>query len=178
MPDLHPILTKINDGLTRFGDVPPRLRTKLTGALATEVVREHLLLEGFQVSQRDVFIRGLPAELDLLIYSGAKPENGLIYEPTDVRGILEIKYSGIYDRQVIPRLRDCFAAIRSKCPTVFCACGVIHERQGFRFAATSTDLGHPVYTLHWWSGKRRNARNTGEWERLIKDLRSCLTPAL
>jgi hypothetical protein len=179
MPNHHPILTTINNGLDRFGAGSAKLRTKLTGALAAEVVRQHLRLDGFPVSQRNVFIRGLPSELDLLVTSpGAQPEHDLIYEPTDVRAVLEIKYSGIYDRDVVPRLRECFAMVRSKCERVFCACVVIYERKGFRFAANATDLGDPVYTLHWWTGQRENAEDTGEWSNLIHDLSSHITSAV
>jgi hypothetical protein len=173
----HPVLNEINKSLRRFGEVKAGLRRKLTGALTVEVVREHLLREGLTTSQRDVFIRGLTPEIDLLLPSaGARPEHDLVYEPEDVCAVLEIKYSGVYDRQVIPRLRRCFAAIQLKCPKVYCACVVVHERQGFPYAAKSEDLGYDVYTLHWWSGTRQNAQYTaGEWEKLVAKLRRCLS---
>jgi hypothetical protein len=168
----HPILKEINESLARFGEGQASLRTRLTCALAVEVVRKHLLQEGFPVSERDVFIRGLTPEIDLLLPSkSAKAEHNLVYEPKDVRAVLEIKYSGVYNQQVIPRLQECFDTIKSKCPDAYFACVVIHEREGFRYAAKTEDLGYPVYTLHWWSGDRKNARDTGEWETLIKDLR-------
>ena len=174
---VHPILREINDALRRFGEVRPRLRTKLTGAVAAEVVREHLVRDGFPVSLRDVFIRGVTSELDLVLPAvDAKSDCNLVYDPQDVRAVLEIKYSGVYNRQVIPRLRECFDSVTSRCPGVFCACVVIHEREGFRFAANSADLGYPVYTLHWWSGARANARDTGEWTKLVNDLNPHVLP--
>ncbi len=89
-----------------------------------------------------------------------------------MRAVLEITYSGVYNRQVIPRLRECFASVTSRCPGVFCACVVVHEREGFRFAANSAELGYPEYSLHWWSGASANARDTGEWTKLVNDLKS------
>ena len=167
-----PLLRQINESLAGFEDIPPKLRTKLTGSLAVEVLREHLRESGLPVSQRDVFIRGVKHELDLVVPSpDSRPSHNLIFEPSDVRAVLEVKYSGVYNRQVVPGLKACFDSIKSRCPHVFCACVVVQEREGFRFAANSAELEHPVYTLHLWSGSRENARDTGEWQNLIKALR-------
>jgi hypothetical protein len=171
----HQILTEINVNLERFTRLRAGLRTKLTGALTIEVLRKHLLAEGLPVSRRDVFIRDIPSELDLLVTTtDATPEYDLLYDPRGVLCALEIKYSGVYDQQVVPRLRKCFDAIKTRCPHVICALVVIKEREGFPHAATSAKLGHKVYTLHTWSGDSANAQETGEWSTLVEDLNALL----
>ncbi len=52
---------------------------KFSGALTVELVREALLKEGFNVSERDVFIKGFPVEIDLLISKkGISAENRIL----------------------------------------------------------------------------------------------------
>ncbi len=48
------------------------------------------------------------------------------------------------------------------------------ESRGFKHAATTETLGYPAYTLHWWSGAREQAEQTGDWERLLEQLRQAI----
>jgi hypothetical protein len=81
-----PILDEIQDITQDFEAIPPRERTKLTGAVAIEVIRTHLVEAGIPVSPSDVYMRGIPAEFyALVVRSSAKPAAGMIYDPLDSR---------------------------------------------------------------------------------------------
>ena len=65
---------------------------KYVGAVTVEAIRRALKRHGIETSSRDVFIRGVPIEVDLLIArrpSGPKDE--LLYRPQDVAAAFEIK---------------------------------------------------------------------------------------
>ena len=165
-------LEEINDLVKRFGDFPGRLRTKVTGAIAVQVLRQHLIQNGVSVSTRDVFIKGIPIELDLIIpRRGAEPECGILYRPQDVVAVLEVKYSGIYSRESLESIKKNFDQIQVKHQHICCTCVVVLEREGFKYAATRASLGHPAYTLHLWAGTKERVEPTGEWEALLQHLR-------
>jgi hypothetical protein len=70
--------------------------TKVSGAMAAELIKKVLADEGIPTSARDVFIRGIPLEIDLIVpRRGQKPSLGLLYEPQQVAAALEIKKDGI-----------------------------------------------------------------------------------
>ena len=80
--------------------------SKFAGAAATEILRRALAREGIATSARDVFIRGIGLEVDLVITRRMiKPEMGLIYEPQDVAIALEVKKSGSYGKGGLEKLR-------------------------------------------------------------------------
>lgn len=99
------------------------------------------------------------------------PKFDLIYEPRDVVAVLELKYSGIYNSEVVPRLKTVFDNITSEHQHIQCAYVTIMERSGFKHAATEEALGDKVSTLHLWSGAREKAEQTGDWEKLLAFLK-------
>lgn len=116
-----PILDEIKAIAESFSSVPPRQRTKVTGALAIEVIRRHLREAGIPVSARDVFVQGNPTEFDtLVVRASAGPVWGIVYEPRDVAAILEIKYSGVYSQDVPTALQRSFHRIKEKHPHIEC----------------------------------------------------------
>jgi hypothetical protein len=164
---VHPIFLEINAAIKDFGDIQPRARTKFTGAATIEALRRHLKQNDIPVSNRDVFIKGIPVEIDRLV---PKPSIGseldLVYRPQDVAAVLEVKYSGIYRGDVVSNLRDTFNRITDEYQHIRCVYVTMMERRGFKQAATTENLGYPAYTLHWWSGTREQAEQTGDWEQL------------
>lgn len=154
---------EINAAVEDFGDIKPRARTKFTGAATVEALRRHLTQNGIPVSSRDVFIKGITVEIDLLVPKlGATSELDLVYKPHDVAALLEVKYSGIYGRDVVPNLRATFDKITDEYQHIQCAYVTMMEQRGFKYAATREILGYPAYTLHWWSGTREEAEQTGD----------------
>jgi hypothetical protein len=145
---------------------------KLAGSVTVEVLRSFLLKLGVPVSARDVFIRGVPVEIDLLIPSPtATPRHELIYEPSDVRAAFEVKNRGAFPGATA-KIRQSFDLIRSSSPSIYCAYITLSERKTFKEQATAENLGADVYTLFWHKGSNKNRRYdpTEDWGRLTKKL--------
>ena len=170
-----PLLVEINRSIEAFGPISARRRTKFTGAVTVEIVRRHLEANGLPISSRNVFIRGNSTEWDLLlIRRKATPEARIVFDPVDVAAALEVKYSGIYNRDTLPRLRSAFDQLTSAHPSLRCTYVTMLEREGFTYAATASSLGYPAFTLHWWKKSREDPNESGDWEKLIEFLREAL----
>ncbi len=169
---MQPMIREIQAVVETFNTIPSQKRTKLTGALAVQVIRKHLQTANIPVSHRDVFIAGIPTEFDLLIpVAKAQAKYDLVYEPCDVVAALEVKFSGVYDRQVVPKLKTQFDAVTGKHPHIKCHMVIVFENEHYKHKATTADLGYPVHTLHWTTPKRDTFKATGAWESLLEDLR-------
>lgn len=170
-PQFDQRLEEIIKLVKEFGDFAGKQMRKVTGAIAVQVLRQHLDRNGVSVSDHDVFIKGIPIELDLVVpRREAELECGILYRPQDVAAVLEVKYSGIYSKESLAAIKKNFDYIREKHQHICCTCVVVLERESFPNKATEANLGHPVHTLHWWSGRRENAKQTGEWETLLTRL--------
>jgi hypothetical protein len=145
-----------------LSSVRPRDRTKLTGALAIEVIRNRLLQSGLPVSPRDVFIKGDPTEFDLLIVRRtAKPVCGIIFDPHDVAAALEIKFSGVYSQSVPTDLKELFDRIKSTYSHIHCMYLTVCENPKFKYRMTSEALGSRAFTLNWWVDYRKTGVKPG-----------------
>src|SRR4051794_20226944 len=92
---------------------------KLSGAMTVEWHRLALADERIPTSARDVYVRGLPIEIDLLVPTlGAKPEVGIVYEPEQVAVALEVKAGGIFGQSALDRTRLCVRSIATSCSTL------------------------------------------------------------
>ena|ERR1700692_2722174 len=144
---------------------------KFEGHLAVEVLKQALEDEGIATSVRDVFIKGLPVEWDLLVPRvGALPLfNGLLYEPTDAKVAIEVKLSGLCGTKAIA-----LSTIRGKfelaqAAGVRCVYVAFCDRQSG--CATDENLGFPCFNLTW-SHKPKPREDSGDWPRLLKSLRA------
>lgn len=171
----HLILEEINEFYTRFGEDSARYQTKAIGAVTNEVVRRHLEQEGIFVSNRNVFIDGLPTEWDLIVFkAGAVPKVGCVWCPADVLAVIEIKYSGLYDRKAIPRLKSTFSRLTQKHPHIKPFYFTLMETPSAQKYVSDETLGCRALTLHWY----RQCRGedvysiTKDWEYLVKDLQN------
>lgn len=147
--------------------------SKLAGSLTVESLRRALEDEGIHLSARDVFIHGVPVEIDLLMpRPGAVPRSGLVYEPCDVLAALEVKNSGAYGAQTLESIRRAFGLIRAANPRILCVYVTLSERMGYRWAATDKNLGARAFTLFWHDGSRKGPsyRPSGDWSRLVAEL--------
>jgi hypothetical protein len=171
-----PILDEIRTIAESFSSVRPRERTKVTGALAIEVIRRHLREAGIPVSARDVFVQGNPTEFDtLVVRASANPVCGIVYEPRDVAAILEIKYSGVYSQDVPTALQRSFQRIKEEHPHIECVYLTVCENPKFRFRITTPIFGFPAFTLYWWGNSKRTIANPGD---AIQSVVVCLQNAL
>jgi hypothetical protein len=167
----HELLELINSAKQSFGSKC----SKYAGAICAELIKQSLSLHGISTSARDVFIEGVPIEIDLLIpHNGVVPKNGVLYRADDVLVVLEIKNSGVFDKETLPRIRQNFELIQSKNQNIVCVYVTIAELKGYRYAATSDNIGFAAYTLflHNHSPSNRKYEATGQWAKMLEDLRN------
>ena len=147
---------------------------KLSGSVTIELLREAFSKQGVEVSDRDVYIRGVPIEIDLVFpVRRVKPISGLIYEPEDVLAAFEIKTIGCFGKKSIDSVRNCFHRIQSANPKIYCAYISLSERAGYKWAARPENVGADTFTLFWHDGKSLDRIYTpsGDWTRLIRKLK-------
>lgn len=147
---------------------------KYSGSLTTEIIRQALKDTGALVSARDVFIRGLPIEIDLIIHRrGITPENSLLYEPQDVLVTIEVKNSGSFGDKTIQVIRQNCEAIRQANNKIRCCYLTLSERKGYKWAISEANSGCESYTLFWHSGSgaKRLDQPTGDWSRFLRNMR-------
>lgn len=148
---------------------------KFSGSVTVEILRSALLSLGIPVSTRDVFIKGVPIEVDLLIPTRvATPDYGLMYHPGDVLAVLEVKNYGAFGEDTLKRVHRSFELIRAANPQIYCAYVTLAERRGYKWAATADNLSADVFTLFWHNGSSRNGgfESTGDWSNLVNRLKS------
>ena len=168
--DEQTILKRVNEAWENCGKCP-----KYVGAFTVEMIREALQKHGFPVSARDVFIRGIPIEFDLLVpREGTSCLDGILYEPEDVIAVLEIKSSGVFDYDSKNRIEKCFKEVRNKNQNIFCAYVTLSERQSFHEKNfVENDWAYPLF---WWRPLKGKDpyKKTGAWHELLSKLHSCI----
>jgi len=147
---------------------------KFSGALTTQLIKKVLSEEGISTSPRDVFIRGISLEIDLIVpHRGEEPTFGLLYEPQQVAAALEIKKMGSFGIETLQKIRDNFNRLRNI--GVPCAYVTLEERKTFRHKATEENIGgFPCFTLAWHRVLDGPLEDTGDWERLLEFIRGCV----
>jgi hypothetical protein len=162
------VVTRAWDACEAFGKCG-----KFAGAATVEIVKQALAEEGLPTSVRDVFIKGLPIEWDLIApLPMAEPSlNGLLYEPAHVSCALEIKLSGLHGKEDAPRIAYNFE--RAKAVGVACAYVTLGERKSYRHRASEANLSFPIFTITWHTAN--TLTDTGDWERLLAFLRRPLS---
>ena len=164
------LLKSINLAKQSFG--PPC--SKYCGSLTTEFIRQALKDIGVQVSGRDVFIRGLPTEIDLIIHKrGITAENSLLYEPQDVLVTIEVKNAGSFGDKTIQSIKQNSAAIKQANNKIRCCYLTLSERKGYKWAISEANSGCESYTLFWHSGSGANRvdQPTGDWSRFLRNMK-------
>jgi hypothetical protein len=179
--DEHALLERVNAAKREFG---ARCK-KYVGAVTVELIKRALQENGINTSPCDVFIKGLPIEIDLLIpKAGIEPENGILYRPEDVLVVLEIKHYGAYGEEAVRRIRENFQAIQRCNKEIRCLYITLSERRGYKWAVTEDEdslgyLGHPAFILFWrsGSGKKEKWESPGDWQRLVDTIAPVLAEA-
>lgn len=144
--------------------------SKFAGAVSVEILKAALAEEGIPTSPRDVFVRGIPVEIDLVIpREGQEPTVGLLYEPEQVAAALEVKNSGSFGESTLKKVRHNFG--RFRVAGIRCAYVTLEERRGYRWAASSDRLGFPCFTLAWHKTTGGPIEPTEEWVELVEFLR-------
>jgi len=165
------LLGHVNRAKRDFGVKCP----KYTGAVTVELIRRAFKEHSISTSPRDVFIKGVPIEIDLLIpRAGVEPEDGIVYQPEDVLIVLEIKNAGSFGEGTIRRIKKNFLTIRQHNKQIRCFYVTLTERKGYPWAIVEDNISSPAYTLFWYagSGKNRKFESSGDWQKLIDKITS------
>jgi hypothetical protein len=170
---IHKILEEINSAKDTFG----AMCKKYTGSLTVEIIKNALSLSlplnKIEISPRDVFIRGVPSEIDFLIAKkGAIAQNYLLYEPSDILWVFEIKNSGSFSKETISTIRNKFQKISNYNREIECFYLTLNELIKYKWAITEENLAFPSFTLFWhsMSGKNKKFEPTNDWEKLIEKI--------
>jgi hypothetical protein len=154
-----------------------RSGSKFSGAITVEVIREALQNEGIPVSPRDVFIKGVPIEIDLLIPSpSATQQSKLLYAPEGVLAVLEIKNAGSFGEKTITTTRDNFKRIKQIAAQALCCYVALAERRNFKDAVKDENISpFRAYTLFEHDNSGKKYEPSGDWQKLLADLKRCLS---
>jgi hypothetical protein len=157
---------------------------KFIGAMTTEVIRETLTNKGFNVSERDSFIKGVPNEIDLMITKkDTLPIFNSYYNPEDVLFVFEIKYRGIYGKEEIDHIKTMFENVRKVNPKINCVYLTIYENKKHPHRATLDKISGEVFELFSPETNMTSAIKkqifyksvTGDLNKLIKYLKVNIT---
>lgn len=153
-------------------DFGPDYPKKFGGAAAIEILRAALREEGIETSRCDVFIRGIPLEVDLIVPTkNAIPWFELLYEPQDVVVAIEVKKLGAFGEQGRDKIRDDFARLRKS--GVNCAYVTFEDRENYQWRPTEETLGFPCFALAWHkitNGPLEPTKDDEDWEALVRFL--------
>lgn len=168
MSEEEKIFDIISDAKSSFGKC-----AKFAGAVTVEIIKNSLEKHGISTSPRDVFIKGLPIEIDLIISKrNVKPTLGILYEPQDVLVVLEVKNRGSFGKETINNIKGNYHRIKQINKKITCVYVTLSERKGFPDRVTRKNTGFYSYTLSWHSGSGKNIiyEYTDDWEKLLEKL--------
>ena len=154
---------------------PDEVCRKFSGALTVELIRKRLKASGIPVSPRDVFIHGLPLEIDLIIpRRNSRLVHNILYRSEDIAAVLEIKYRGSFGSDALERTRANFQRIRQFSSQIQCFYVAVIETKGYKWAVYRKNLGFPAHTLYWWSNKSKVYTESKDWNKLVLRLASLI----
>lgn len=152
--------------------------TKFIGALTIELLRKEFIKKGLNVSNRDVFIKGVPYELDLIILKKRKKaQENLLYKPEQVLAVLEIKFRGVYSKEGVENIKKVFDSIKGVNKEIKCIYLTISENTNYKYYSEEQKLGDFSFFLlerktNLESAiKKGKLHITGDWDKLIKVLK-------
>lgn len=170
-------------------------RGDISGKATENVIREHLLEKGLNMSNTRVQIDPSWQEIDLLLLKPRSDPRKPKYSPDEVDTVLEIKNNAVADQTT--EIKKNFNKLKQITKNVRFAVIVLSEREGYKYAIKQEELGYPVFTLisrkvsagRWmwspnetlaiyneimrrgkWAG-RRAMEETGKWSELVNYLR-------
>jgi hypothetical protein len=169
--DERDIVNKVRKAKEYFGPDCPK---KFGGAAAVEILRAALNNEGIATSRRDVFVRGVSVEVDLIIpHSEEEPFMELLYDPHQVAVALEVKKAGIFGKAGLDSIRQNFDRLRAK-GIRRCAYFTFEERRNYKWKGTPENLCCPCFTLAWQKNTDGPFEPTCDWKRFVTFLRKAI----
>ena len=150
---------------------------KFVGASTIELIRNKLLSLALNVSNRDIFIQGVPHELDLLIAKNdVKPIENVLYLPPDVLVVFEIKFRGCYGKPSLNNVKEVFDSVKKVNDKIECFYATVSENSRYKYRATYEKLGYECFELLTRETNLERAlsmnsiRTTGDWQKLLSRL--------
>ncbi len=145
---------------------------KFSGAVTVELIKRALAEEGIPTSARDVFIKGIPVEIDLVVpFREEEPSFSILYEPRQVAVALEVKKLGVWGKDDLDKLQKNFGLLRKL--GVTCAYVSLEDGLNYRWKVSEQSLGFPCFTFAWLKGKA--VERTQDWHGLLTFLRHCMS---
>ncbi|HML01869.1 MAG TPA: hypothetical protein VK487_00685 [Candidatus Bathyarchaeia archaeon] len=172
----------------------PARNRDISGKATEQIMRQHLMNHGLNISMPRVGIEHSAIEIDLIYLKALVNPSKFYYRIDEVDTVLEIKNNAVADQTTeikknFDKLRQLYAQLRF-------AAIVLSEREGYKYAIKESAFGYPVFTLitrsvpagRWmWSetetremanktmvhGKRSGKpamQETGEWSGLLEYL--------
>lgn len=141
---------------------------QFSGAVCVNLLREVIKENGLTTSEKDVFIKDVPIEIDLLIVKhGSKPLYGLLWNPEDVIAAFEVKKSGLISEYGKTKTNSDFSRIKTYHPHIHLFFITISE---IRSKLASIEKSDDSFTFFI----RRNGKysETGDYDRLLDVLRA------
>lgn len=143
---------------------------KFSGAVTVEILRDALGREGIPTSPRDVFIRDIPLEIDLVVpRKGQEPVWAVLYKPEQVAVALEVKNSGCFGQRALKKIKQDFIRCRKR--GICCAYVTFEEKRSYCWKATAKRLRAPCFTLAWHKVTGGAFEPTADWGALLKFIR-------
>lgn len=144
---------------------------QFSGAAMVHIVKDLLKEYELYTSDKDVFIKGIPIEIDLLIVKkDSKPLYGILWNADDVLFALEIKKSGVIEINNSYKINADFNRIKSLYPHIKLLYITLSESRNNIRELNKADN---VYTLFL----KRNGKysSTGDYDKLINYLKELNT---
>jgi hypothetical protein len=123
-------------------------KTKLSGIVTENVIRNHLSKKNFNISKTRVHIaqpgiKGM--EIDLLLLKPGVDREKTIYQSDEVDTVFEIKNNAVTDQTIKTKLN--FDRVKENLKRIRFAFICLSERVSYRHRVTPEGLGYPVFQL-------------------------------
>ena len=97
-----------------------------------------------------------------------------LVEKSGLAAALEVKKMGSFGMKTLQTIRENFNRLRDL--EIPCAYVTLEERKTFHHKATEENIGgFPCFTLTWHRVMDGPLEDTGDWERLLAFIRSCVS---
>jgi len=140
---------------------------QFSGAVVVNLIKKVVSELGFSTSEKDVFIRGIPIEIDFLIVKPRTfPDYGILWKAEDVIAAFEMKKSGIISREGRIKVNSDFHRIKNYYPDIRLFYVTFSETRDKLEDIQRSDDSFTFFI-------RRNGKFsvTGDFERFIKIIR-------
>jgi len=128
-----------------FTKGPSTLRRHAVGLATENVIRNHLLLKGLNISRPRVYVAPSWIEVDMLSLKEGIDSTKSEYSHSEIKTIIEIKNNAVADQTSV--IKKNFDMLQNVCGVNKFAVIVLSERDNYKYAIKQENLGYPVFTL-------------------------------